>query len=217
LSCRSSSASRSHPFIPSSLFSCCCCRMLSSTMPQYFLRGMPHLLPYFPEPMERRRLLADPENEPNFSEIACLFYLPGDRRLLVQEARNRLQRRGILIWDAVFESVASTTSSAAYATAAASATAALSVARPPPAAHSLAWTDNANTYQGVPIPPSMLSSQSFPSTNHFSYSDPRQQQRASETSGPGLAPAAASDAAATGEETERKPATKKKAKRRTER
>jgi hypothetical protein len=66
---------------------------------------MPHLLPYFPEPMERRRLLADPENEPNFSEIACLFYLPGDRRLLVQEARNRLQRRGIQIWDTVFESV----------------------------------------------------------------------------------------------------------------
>jgi hypothetical protein len=168
---------------------------------------MPHLLPYFPEPTERRRLLADPENEPNFSEIACLFYLPGDRRLLVQEARNRLQRRGILIWDAVFESVASTSSSVSYATATASAA--------PTAA--LAWTDHANTYPGVPAPPSVLSSQSFPSTVHFSYSDARQQQRASGTAGPGLAPAAASDTAAMGEEIERKPAAKKKAKRRTER
>jgi hypothetical protein len=190
---------------------------------------MPHLLPYFPEPMERRRLLADPENEPNFSEIACLFYLPGDRRLLVQEARNRLQRRGIQIWDTVFESVVATSSSAPSSSSSSTATAAayalllkpppvqqypsfaaLSVPRSPPA---LAWTTN--TFQRMatmqmPVYPSIVRSSftELPITSGLG-----SLQR---SSGPAASVAVGgAPAAVTTEKSDGKPAAKKKPRRRT--
>lgn len=78
---------------------------LTSAPRQFLLEGMPHLLQYSPPFKNRRRLLPDPANEPNFCHIASLFPLPGDRRALVIEARSRLQARGYFISDGVFESV----------------------------------------------------------------------------------------------------------------
>jgi hypothetical protein len=44
------------------------------------LRGLPHLTQYMPEPKDARRLIPDPENEPDFYEISRHF--PLETRLL---------------------------------------------------------------------------------------------------------------------------------------
>lgn len=74
-------------------------------MIQFLLLGLPHLLQYSPPAVNRRRLLPDPSNEPNFDRISVLFPLPGDRRALVAEARQQLESRGCYISDDVFELV----------------------------------------------------------------------------------------------------------------
>lgn len=47
--------------------------------------------------MERRKLLPDPENEPDFYEITQLFPLPDDQANQVEEARAELAKRGIYL------------------------------------------------------------------------------------------------------------------------
>lgn len=42
------------------------------------LRALPHLSKYMPEPKDARRLLPDPENEPDFYNISSLFPVPDD-------------------------------------------------------------------------------------------------------------------------------------------
>jgi hypothetical protein len=42
------------------------------------LRGMPHLIKYMPESRDARRLIPDPENEPDFYAISKNYLLPGD-------------------------------------------------------------------------------------------------------------------------------------------
>jgi HSF-type DNA-binding len=42
-----------------------------------FLRGLPHLCVHMPRFKEVRRLIADPENEPNFYRISQLYPIPG--------------------------------------------------------------------------------------------------------------------------------------------
>lgn len=59
------------------------------------LRGLPHLTVYAPQPVERRKLLPDPENEPDFYEISQLFPLPDDQTNHLEEARAALAKRGI--------------------------------------------------------------------------------------------------------------------------
>jgi len=43
------------------------------------LRGMPHLCKYMPQPRDARRLIPDPENEPDFDQISATFPLPDVR------------------------------------------------------------------------------------------------------------------------------------------
>jgi len=65
---------------------------------QFLLRGLPHLLDYLPEAVSRRKLLPDPENEPDFYEISKLFPLPGDSSTDVrEEAKAALAAQGIII------------------------------------------------------------------------------------------------------------------------
>ena len=45
---------------------------------QFMLRGLPHLAKYVPEPKDARRLIPDPENEPNFYAISKRYPLPDD-------------------------------------------------------------------------------------------------------------------------------------------
>ena len=52
---------------------------------------------YAPQPLERRKLLPDPENEPDFYEISQLFPLPDDQTNHLDEARAALSRRGIYL------------------------------------------------------------------------------------------------------------------------
>lgn len=66
---------------------------------------MPYLLQYSPPPENRRPLILDIDNEPNFQEIARLYPLQNDRRALYTEARERLFARGFIIYDYVFEAV----------------------------------------------------------------------------------------------------------------
>lgn len=72
---------------------------------QFLLRGLPHVLQYSPEPMLVRSRLPDPSHEPNFAEISRLYPLPEDYQRPVVEARLRLQTRGFLIFDHVFDEV----------------------------------------------------------------------------------------------------------------
>lgn len=67
---------------------------------------MPHLLLYCQEPIDRRKLLPDPENEPDFYAISGLFPLPGDRKGIIEEARAALASRGIQIDDQIVERLA---------------------------------------------------------------------------------------------------------------
>jgi hypothetical protein len=64
---------------------------------QFLLRGLPHLTQYAPQPVERRKLLPDPENEPDFYEITQLFPLPDDQTNQLEEARAELAKRGIYL------------------------------------------------------------------------------------------------------------------------
>ena len=43
---------------------------------QCFLRGLPHLCKYMPEPKDARRQIPDPANEPNFDAISQMYPLP---------------------------------------------------------------------------------------------------------------------------------------------
>jgi hypothetical protein len=61
------------------------------------LRGLPHLSHYAPQPVERRKLLPDPDNEPDFYEISQLFPLPDDQTNQLEEARAALAKRGIYL------------------------------------------------------------------------------------------------------------------------
>jgi hypothetical protein len=45
---------------------------------EFMLRGLPHLCKYMPTPKDARRLIADPQNEPNFYEISKKYPLPDD-------------------------------------------------------------------------------------------------------------------------------------------
>jgi len=49
------------------------------------LRGLPHLAKYMPEPKDARRLIPDPENEPNFYAISKKYPLPNDPDLCKEE------------------------------------------------------------------------------------------------------------------------------------
>lgn len=60
---------------------------------------------YSPPPEDRRSLVPDPDNEPNFEEICRLYPLRVDQRELVAEAKANLEAKGIVINDQVFESV----------------------------------------------------------------------------------------------------------------
>jgi hypothetical protein len=42
------------------------------------LRGLPHLIQYMPKPRDARRLIPDPDNEPNFYAITKQYPLPDD-------------------------------------------------------------------------------------------------------------------------------------------
>lgn len=42
------------------------------------LRGLPHLCKYMPKPKDARRLIPDPENEPDFYRISKMYPLPDD-------------------------------------------------------------------------------------------------------------------------------------------
>ena len=65
------------------------------------------MLQFSPEPVKRRKLIADPDNEPDFDKIAELFPLPADRKALMTEARKKLEERGFVIFDNVFHVVLS--------------------------------------------------------------------------------------------------------------
>lgn len=52
------------------------------------LRGLPHLCKYMPKPKDARRLIPDPENEPDFYAISKVYPLPDD-----EAARNRAATR----------------------------------------------------------------------------------------------------------------------------
>eukprot|EP00542_Grammatophora_oceanica_P016705 CAMPEP_0194033434 /NCGR_PEP_ID=MMETSP0009_2-20130614/6133_1 /TAXON_ID=210454 /ORGANISM="Grammatophora oceanica, Strain CCMP 410" /LENGTH=414 /DNA_ID=CAMNT_0038674129 /DNA_START=103 /DNA_END=1348 /DNA_ORIENTATION=+ len=54
-----------------------------------FLRGMPHLCKYMPRPKNARRLIPDPENEPNFYRISQLFPLPDDQQQHPEEEEDQ--------------------------------------------------------------------------------------------------------------------------------
>jgi hypothetical protein len=43
---------------------------------QFFLRGLPHLCKYMPQPRDARRLIPDPDNQPNFSAISQMWPVP---------------------------------------------------------------------------------------------------------------------------------------------
>jgi hypothetical protein len=45
---------------------------------EFMLRGLPHLCKYMPKSKDARRLIADPENEPNFYVVTKNFPLPDD-------------------------------------------------------------------------------------------------------------------------------------------
>jgi hypothetical protein len=45
---------------------------------EFMLRGLPHLCRYMPEARDARRLIPDPENEPDFYSISRVFPLPDD-------------------------------------------------------------------------------------------------------------------------------------------
>lgn len=63
------------------------------------LRGLPHLLQYIPAPVEKRKQIPDPDNEPDFYEISKLFSLPDHFNSIVEEAKAGLAARGIVIQD----------------------------------------------------------------------------------------------------------------------
>ena len=63
------------------------------------LRGLPHLLQYIPAPVEKRKQIPDPDNEPDFYKISEIFSLPGQYANIVEEARAGLAARGIVIHD----------------------------------------------------------------------------------------------------------------------
>jgi hypothetical protein len=44
--------------------------------PQCFLKNMPHLCKYMPDPKDARRQIPDPDNEPHFDELSRLHPLP---------------------------------------------------------------------------------------------------------------------------------------------
>jgi hypothetical protein len=64
------------------------------------LYGLPHLTQYAPEPVEQRKLLPDPENEPDFYKISHLFPLPSDHVNNIDEAKAALAERGIYVTSA---------------------------------------------------------------------------------------------------------------------
>lgn len=64
---------------------------------QFLLRGLPHLTKYAPELSERRKVLEDPENEPDFYKISELFPLPDAKKDMREEAKAALAARGIII------------------------------------------------------------------------------------------------------------------------
>jgi hypothetical protein len=50
--------------------------LTNSFLSQCFLRGFPHLCKYMPTPYAARRLMADPQNEPDFYKITKLYPIP---------------------------------------------------------------------------------------------------------------------------------------------
>jgi hypothetical protein len=66
--------------IVTSCFNWCRCSShpYSCLFPQFILCGLPHLTKYMPEPKDSRRLIPDPDNEPNFYAISSEYPLPDD-------------------------------------------------------------------------------------------------------------------------------------------
>jgi hypothetical protein len=50
------------------------------------LRGIPHIAKYMPEAKDARRMLPDPENEPDFERISKVFPLPDERAAMLELA-----------------------------------------------------------------------------------------------------------------------------------
>jgi hypothetical protein len=63
-----------------SSFNLCICsaHALFFAYVQFILRGLPHLTKYMPEPKDARRLIPDPDNEPDFYAISSKYPLPDD-------------------------------------------------------------------------------------------------------------------------------------------
>jgi hypothetical protein len=68
-------------------------------LPQFFLRGLPHLCQYMPQPRDARRLIPDPENEPNFNAISQMWPVPTKRQtnLARQEQAPHLMQASYLV------------------------------------------------------------------------------------------------------------------------
>jgi hypothetical protein len=50
------------------------------------LRGLPHLAKYMPEAKDARRMIPDPDNEPDFERVSKVFPLPDERAAMMEMA-----------------------------------------------------------------------------------------------------------------------------------
>lgn len=55
---------------------------------EFMLRGLPHLCKYMPKPKDARRLIPDPENEPDFYRISKMYPLPDDPSFGKEKAKE---------------------------------------------------------------------------------------------------------------------------------
>jgi hypothetical protein len=64
------------------------------------LRGLPHLAKYMPEAKDARRMIPDPDNEPDFERVSKVFPLPDDRAAMMEMAlavRNAAGNRSMAV------------------------------------------------------------------------------------------------------------------------
>ena len=81
------SASQDYYTVPCNLISTNFLTLLSSPLnplnAQSFLRGMPHLCQYMPQPKNARHLIPDPENEPDFYHLSKILPLADQKQDIV--------------------------------------------------------------------------------------------------------------------------------------
>jgi hypothetical protein len=64
---------------------------------QFFLRGLPHLCKYMPLPRDARRLIPDPENQPNFSAITQMWPIPMNNNCVLHSQDQAAQQVSNLV------------------------------------------------------------------------------------------------------------------------